>query len=128
MTLAQIDSTSTIEFRLAPLLEDYGISLAVLGVLVVFLALSLVVAFITVLPRLIRFIPARQPLASPLRAANTDELPEETLVVIAAAAAEIIHHPHRVVRSRELTPEDLGWSLEGRIQHHQSHRIPRERR
>ncbi len=41
-----------IQFTSAPLFEDHGLPLAVMGILVVFLALSLVIAFISVLPRL----------------------------------------------------------------------------
>ena len=46
--------------------------------------------------------------------------------MIAAAVAETIRQPHRIVRIRGLTAEDLDWSLEGRMQHHQSHRIQLE--
>jgi hypothetical protein len=50
-----------------------------------------------------------------------EELPEELVVVIAAAVAESLGPAHRIVRIRGLMPEDLGWQLEGRLQHHASH-------
>ena len=118
------------EFRLSfePLFEDHGLALAVMGILVVFLALTLLVVFITLLPRLLERTLARESqTTAPADPEITlkDELPEETLVVIAAAVAETIRQPHRIVRIRGLTPEDLGWSLEGRLQHHASHRLQR---
>lgn len=130
MLLAQQDSGPLIEFTLAPLSEDYGIPLAVMGVLVVFMALVLVVVFITLLPRVLAGVSTKeqeQPTTDAV--AVEDDLPEETLAVIAAAVAQTMAKPHRVVKIRGLTPEDLGWSLEGRMQHHQSHRIQhRDRR
>ena len=114
---------------LAPLLNDHGIPLAVMGMSVVFLALLLVGLFIAALPRVVailhRFHPDKA--AEPERkkakkpAKDASELPEETVVVIAAAVAAVIGGPHRVVRIRGLTPEDRGWSLEGRMRHHTSH-------
>ena len=53
MLLAQQDDRPLIEFTLAPLFEDYGIPLAVMGIFVVFMALVLVVVFITLLPRVL---------------------------------------------------------------------------
>ena len=130
MFLAQQDERPLIEFTLAPLSEDYGIPLAVMGIMVVFLALVLVVVFITLLPRVLApSLGKTSEAAAPVLASGEDELPEEILVVIAAAVAQAIDRPHRVVQIRGLTPAELGWSLEGRMQHHHSHRIqPRARR
>jgi sodium pump decarboxylase gamma subunit len=124
MLLAQHDSRPLIEFTLSPLFEDHGIPLAVMGVLVVFTALSLIVLFITLLPRMLAGTVAKTPEQSAVESFVADEeLSEEILVVIAAAVAEAISTPHRIVKIRGMTPADLGWSLEGRMQHHQSHRI-----
>ena len=124
MLLAQQDNRPLIQFTSAPLFEDHGIALAVMGVFVVFMALVLVVAFITVLPRVLAmFTETQLDQSASLPAADDAGLSEEMRVVIAAAVAETIRAPHRIVRIRGLTPEDLGWSLEGRTQHHQSHRI-----
>lgn len=130
MLFSQQDSRPLIEFTLAPLFEDYGIPLAVMGILVVFMALVLVVIFITLLPRLLApFSTKNDEQPATLPASAEEELSEETLVVIAAAVAETISKPHRVVKIRGLTPDDLGWSHEGRTRHHQSHRIrPRDQR
>lgn len=114
-----------VEFTLAPLFEEHGIALAVMGVLVVFMALTLVVTFITILPHLLAGVASPEPAASAPAApvALDSELPEELVVVIAAAVAATIVTPHRIVKIRGLTPSELGWSLEGRMQHHQSHGI-----
>jgi Na+-transporting methylmalonyl-CoA/oxaloacetate decarboxylase gamma subunit len=129
MLLAQQDDRPLFEFTLAPLSEEFGIPLAVMGILVVFMALVLVVAFISVLPRVLALVsssPREEPIA--VLATDEDELPEEMLVVIAAAVAATLDKPHRIVRIRGLTPADRGWSLKGRMHHHASHRIqPRAR-
>jgi Na+-transporting methylmalonyl-CoA/oxaloacetate decarboxylase gamma subunit len=123
MLLAQ-DSRPLIQFTLAPLFDDIGIPLALMGVFVVFVALVLIAAFIKVLPRIFPHpsVSAAEPAGVQPPFAE-DEIPEETLVVIAAAVAETIRQPHRIVRIRGLTAEDMDWSREGRVQHHQSHRI-----
>lgn len=54
--------------------------------------------------------------------AAPDEIPEEIVAAIVAAVAVTVATPHRVVRIRGLTPEQLGWLWGGRIQHHTSHR------
>jgi sodium pump decarboxylase gamma subunit len=132
MLYAQQDSGLFSKFTLQPLFEDHGIPLAVMGVLVVFLALVLVVAFITLLPRVLAKIPQQQPEPSDsfaTLATADEELSEEMLIVIAAAVAETMSAPHRIVRIGGSSTEDLGWSLEGRMKHHQSHSIqPRDRR
>lgn len=129
MLLAEQDGRPLIDFTLDPLLEDFGIPLAVMGIFVVFTALALLVVFITLLPRVLeRFLGDRLVEPARVEAPAEDELPEETVAVIAAAVAETLGGPHRIVRIRGLTPEDLGWSLKGRIHHHQSHRIQRRDR
>ena len=124
MPLALQDARPLVEFTLSPLFEEHGFPIAVMGVLVVFSALVLIVVFITLLPRILaRVSPdeSAQPAASPI--AFEQELSEELVVVIAAAVAATIGKPHRIVKIRGLTPGELGWSLEGRTQHHQSHRL-----
>lgn len=126
MLLAQQDSRHLIDLTFAPLFEDHGIPLAVMGICVVFMALILIAVLITLLPRLLESASSAVEAIEPL---TEEEIDRETLVVIAAAVAETIRQPHRVVRIRGLTSADLDWSLEGRLQHHQSHRIqPRDPR
>jgi hypothetical protein len=64
----------------------------------------------------------RAPSALPMAADGG--VPDEIVAVIAAAVAEVIDSPHRIVRIRGLMPDDLGWMLEGRMQHHASHKLP----
>jgi sodium pump decarboxylase gamma subunit len=124
MLLAQQENRPLIEFTLSPLFEDHGLPLAIMGVLVVFIALSLIVLFITLLPRMLGGAATKPSEPSVAQEVAADqELTEEMLVVIAAAVAESISTPHRIIKIRGLTPADLGWSLEGRMQHHQSHRV-----
>ncbi len=125
MLWAQENSLPLVEFTLAPLWEEHGIPLALMGIFVVFVALALVLLFIRLLPRLLAWVtgPTSAPsLPSPPAPAN-EALPEEILVVIAAAVAVTLGAPHRIVSIRGLTPGEFGWSLEGRMQHHQSHRF-----
>lgn len=108
----------------APWFEEHGIPLAVMGIVVVFMALAILVVFVTLLPRMLELGSARKLEELPIPELDVeDEFSEETLVVIAAAVAETIRQPHRIIQIRGLTPSDLGWSLEGRTQHHQSHRV-----
>jgi hypothetical protein len=52
---------------------------------------------------------------------DAGDLPDDLVIVIAAAVAESLGPAHRIVRIRGLMPEDLGLQLEGRLQHHTSH-------
>lgn len=118
---------------LEPLWESHGIALALMGMFVVFVALVLVSTFITLLPKLMAILDRLHPEpASPQEtraAAKTvaeDEVPHEILVVIAAAVAETIAVPHRIVHTRQAS-DDHGWSREGRTQHHTSHGVSRRK-
>ncbi len=118
-----------------PLFEDHGIPLAIMGLCVVFAALVLVRVFIGLLPRIIAILdhfypdPSAQSDSAPKPKVVPYVMPEQIPVVIAAAVALALKVPHRIVRTRELSQEELSWSLEGRRQHHASHRIhPRDRR
>ena len=118
-----------------PLLEDHGIPLAIMGLTVVFAALTLLRIFIGLLPRVMRvlehYFPEHEE-TSPavvLSEATEGKLPDELVAVIAAAVAATIHKPHRILHTRKLTTEELSWSLEGRRQQHGSHRLqPRDPR
>lgn len=123
MLLAQQLSERLNEFSLAPLWEEKGIALAMMGIFVVFVALVLIVVFITILPRLLApYTDTGQEAKATAPVVGEGEIPDEILVVIAAAVAEAIDRPHRVVRIRGMTPGEIGWSLEGRMQHHHSHK------
>lgn len=122
------ETMPSIKFSLDPLFQEHGIPLAIMGMLVVFLALALVVIFISLLPHVAQWISRGHAHATEaVLPVDDNELSEELLVVIAAAVAAIVQQPHRIVHIR--SPEDLSWSFEARLQHHQSHRIPhRDRR
>ena len=126
--LAQETSEQLFRLQLQPLWEEHGIPLAIMGVMVVFAALVLVSSFIFLLPRLMSVLDKFLPLEMPVHqhtsppAPVVDELPEEILVVLAAAVSETLGRPHRIVFARELTAKDLAWSHQGRWQIHTSHR------
>lgn len=123
MPFAQQEIRPLIKFTLAPLFEEQGIPLAVMGILVVFMVLVLLASFIKLLPMCMAS-PTPTTEKQPVNQSPLEEgLSPEMVAVIAAAVAETMSKPHRIVRIRGLTPEDLGWSLDGRIQHHQSHRV-----
>ena len=126
LLLAQQGGDALFRFTLAPLTEDNGLPLAVMGMLVVFVALALVIGMINLLPRIVERIRPSEIQTGLASAAGLEtfadgELTGETVAVIAAAVAETMRRPHRVIRISGLRPEDLGWSLEGRMKHHQSH-------
>jgi Na+-transporting methylmalonyl-CoA/oxaloacetate decarboxylase gamma subunit len=106
---------------------DQGLPLAVMGLVVVFAALTLVTLFIGLLPRLMCLLhhyhpePAEIPVPRPVRVAEEEELSDTMVAVIAAVVAHTVRQPHRIVHTRELTSEDLSWTLEGRLRHHTSH-------
>ncbi len=133
-------------FDVEPLFQDTGITLALMGLLVVFAALLLVGLFIGLLPKamgmLEKVAPEKataaaaaataaaaaattappKPQAAPAAAAD-EPVPDEVLAVIAAVVAHTVRKPHRIVRTRDLTPDDKSWSMEGRLKQHASHRI-----
>lgn len=112
-----------------PLFEDTGLPLAVMGLTVVFAGLILVRVFIGTLPRLMNYLEHFFPethehhhAAAPAKA-SSDEIPEETLAVIAAVVADVVGVEHRIVHTRPLKGDEQSYALEGRLQHHASHRI-----
>ncbi|TWU45488.1 oxaloacetate decarboxylase gamma chain [Novipirellula aureliae] len=127
------------------LFSETGITLAIMGMSVVFSALLILIFFVSMLPRAMVLVEkvfpsnahhhkAAKPKAKPAASggANAGEMiggvPEEVAVVIAAAVASIMDRPHRIVRTRQLTASELAWTLQGRIQHHASHKLkPRDR-
>lgn len=124
--LLQQSDAPLIRFSLEPLQGDFGIPLALMGILVVFMALSLVMLLITVLPKVLgRVLVSPLPPAAETTSTSDGGLSEETVAVIAAAVAATMRQPHRIVKIRGLSPGEMGWSLEGRMQHHRSHHVKR---
>lgn len=115
------------QLTLAPLWKDTGLQLAVMGILVVFAALCLVAGFIAVLPRLMILLEGQPRPVPPTSASasakqSAEEIPEEVLVVLAAAAAAALGDGHRVIHVSEASVRDRAWTMEGRAEHHGSHR------
>jgi Na+-transporting methylmalonyl-CoA/oxaloacetate decarboxylase gamma subunit len=55
---------------------------------------------------------------------EVDEISEEIAVVITAAVAAVIGESHHIVHMREVRPQELNWTMEGRMYHHASHQPP----
>lgn len=112
-----------------PLWEDHGLPLALMGLFVVFVALIFVRIFIGTLPRMMalldRLLPESRESAHAAEGQMQagDEIPEAILAVIAAVVADTVGVRHRIVHTRQLSSEDMSWTLEGRLQHHASHRL-----
>ncbi len=123
--------------RFAPLFEETGIPLAIMGMLVVFLALTVLILIISAFPfamgLLDRWLPVSHHHAGKAKSkskpitnetvAHDGEIPPHILAIIAAAVFEMEEGPVRIVRTRQLTTSELAWTLEGRIRHHASHRL-----
>ena len=114
--------------RLSALLTaNEGVPLAIMGIVVVFAALCLVIAFIVLLPRIaaaVDRLAAREAgHADPaVASAVSSGTPAEHFpAVIAAAVAAVISEPHRIIHAKRLST-DPSWTSEGRRLHHQSHR------
>src|SRR6056297_168326 len=124
-----------------PLMHETGIPLAIMGMAVVFMALSILVLVITALPLVIGWAESKgtggdanaKPLPNPVPAAATPPtesialsssdtsgdvsgtdagLPPELIAVI-TAAVEFELGPVHIVRMRPLTASELAWTLEG---------------
>ncbi len=119
------------QFSLDPLWKDIGIPLAMMGVVVVFVALGMVIVLINTLPRVLERLnlidSAQTPsgLVESLSVSTDDEIPPETLVVIAAAVEEMMRHPYRIVRIKGMSANNMGWVMAARMQHHHSHKMQR---
>lgn len=134
LILAVDDAAESSAFSLDPLYQDTGLPLAAMGLLVVFAALILVRVFIGTLPRLMaileHFFPeAEHPAhAAPAPEEASDEIPEHVVAIIAAVVTDMVGVRHRILRTRQLQSDDMSWALEGRLQHHASHRLqPKDR-
>lgn len=131
------------ELSLDPFRDDTGLSLALMALMVVLAALMLVRIFMGNMPRLMAvgescfpkteeapsksasftFASAAAPAAEKARAAASEELPEHVVAIMAAVVADTVGKNHRILRTRVLGPEELSWSMHGRLQNHISFRL-----
>lgn len=129
LLLAQENAEPALRLVWDPLFEDYGLPMAIMGIMAVFAALVLVSTFIAYLPRamdlLDRLFPPEEAAAkapTPAAKPDKDEIDEEIVVVLAAAVAAVMDEPYRIIHTRSITAEQWGWSHEGRWQIHTSHK------
>ncbi len=97
------------------------------GSLVVFFVLGLLAIFCGGIGYIFQTI-SRQRVPQTISPIADTEDDEEIVAVIAAAVAEVLAVPHRIVYIRGLTSGDMERALGGRFQHHISHNLPRRGR
>ncbi len=97
------------------------------GSFVVFFVLGLLAIFCGGIGYIFQSI-TRQRIPQTVSPIAESEEAEEVVAVIAAAVAEVLAVPHRIVYIRGLTSGDMERALEGRFQHHISHKLPRRGR
>lgn len=116
----------SIKFSLEPLMHDLGLPLALMGIFIVFMALILVVTFISSLPRIMavleRALPSAEHATSAAPTTSPQDSDDDVIAVIAAAVATVIDHPHRIIRTREITAREMAWAQQGRLQVQTSHK------
>lgn len=129
IVLAQLPWIVAIDIKMSfePLFHDKGIPLALMGMFIVFMALLFVISFISSLPRIMGMIESFSPSgehapAPPPVAPQESESPEELIAVIAAAVAATLDQPHRIIRTREITAQEMAWPQQGRLQIQASHK------
>ena len=69
---------------------------------------------------------APEPAPSPAPAADSGHpglTHEELLVLLTAAAVEVVGKPVSIIRFRALTPMDWTWAVQGRVDIHTSHHL-----
>lgn len=101
-----------------------GLELSVTGMTVVFIALLMLVGVVTLFKRLGEQRQAKpaepsaatKTAAPPAPAAPAGSIPPHLIIVLAAAASEMMGQPVRVTRIRYRQLEsDVGWARQGRI-------------
>lgn len=115
----------SLHFSLEPLWHDAGIPLAIMGMFIVFFALVLISTFISRLPSIMAVLDKILPQVEQLAAHSKPregEIPDEIVVVIAAAVSEALGRPHRIIHTRELTSSEMSWPQHGRWQIQTSHK------
>mgnify|MGYP002621654949 CR=1 FL=1 len=115
----------SLHFSFEPLWHEKGIPLAIMGMVIVFIALVLVSTFISKLPRIMealdKVLPQAEQLLGPPKT-REGEIPDEVIAVIAAAVSEVVGKPHRIIHTRELTSREMIWPQQGRWQIQTSHK------
>lgn len=101
-----------------------GLALMVVGMLVVFLSLTVLAGVVLGIQRLLRPpAPAPMPAAEPAPApAAPDGIDPHHLVTIAAAVATVVGRPHRLRHVVPVGQHGDGWVTEGRVSIMTSHR------
>ena len=94
-----------------------------LGIFVVVSALASLAVMSIVVGLILDALKKAPPEIKPAAPVPVDGVPEETMVLIAAAVAAVVSQPARIVHVRGLTPDDMAWALQGRSQIHASHAL-----
>jgi len=103
-----------------------NLSFQIAGLVVVVASLGILAAIVSTIGRLLALHAGEPapPHQLPLSSDDAEELPAETLAIIASAVSAVLHGPHRILQIRsETDPHIQAWSLEGRRQIFESHHI-----
>ena len=108
----------------------FALQLTVVGVLIVFGALTLIALVVSLLKKLDNRWQKRERDQEEARLASAPTIDNLTLVLISAAAASMLQGRFHIRKVRRLLPRDATsgpWSLEGRAILHGSHVVSRKR-
>jgi Na+-transporting methylmalonyl-CoA/oxaloacetate decarboxylase gamma subunit len=109
---------------------SFGLSFALIGIAIVFVALSIIAIAVALIKRLDDGWQAREKRQRNEALEKDQSIDSITLVLIAAAAATMIQgrfHIRKVRRLLPLSAQKSPWSVEGRAILHGSHVVPRKR-
>ena len=101
-----------------------GLALALTGILVVFVVLSLIAVLVASFGYLDRRFTAQD--SSQEKAEQAAEIDNITLLLISAAVATVMRGRHRIHRIRRLEKIGNSWQQSGRATLHASHVIPKK--
>lgn len=109
---------------------SFGLNITVVGVIVVFLSLSLISVVIALIRRVDENWQKREDIQNKEALAKEPTIDNITLVLIAAAAATMIQGRFYIKKVRRLLPGDAvrgPWSMQGRSVLLGSHVVPKKR-
>lgn len=106
----------------------FGLKLALVGLLIVFVSLAIISLVVTAIQRLDQRWQSREARQDQERSEREPTLDSTTLVVITAAVATLLGGRHRIRSVRRIQPVEASgsaWSSHGRAVLHGSHRTRR---
>jgi sodium pump decarboxylase gamma subunit len=109
---------------------SFGLNLTVIGVVVVFVVLSIIAMVIALVRRLDDQWEAREKASEAAALAEDQNIDTTTLIILAAAAATMVEGRFYIKKVRRLLPRTAvrgPWSVQGRAVLLGSHTVPKKR-